>query len=77
MKVFGGAYLGADGRLDNGGVESVGDQGDDDISLAKGIVKSSGIVDIKGDSLGVLEATRESLGTLEGTAGCIGPLICC
>lgn len=62
-------YLGADGGLDNGGVEGVRDEGDDNIGLLEGLVKSSGIVDIKGDSLGVLEAAGESLGALEGTAG--------
>jgi hypothetical protein len=51
-------------------VESVRNEGDDNIGLFEGLVESSGIVDIKGNSLGVLEASTESLGALEGAAGC-------
>ncbi len=51
-------------------MESVRNEGDDNIGLLEGLVEGSGIVDIKGNSLGVLEASTESLGALEGTAGC-------
>jgi hypothetical protein len=36
-------------------VESVGNQRDDQVDLLHGLVESSIITDIKGDSLGVLE----------------------
>lgn len=62
--------LGADGGLDDIGVEGVGDQGDGEIDLLQGLVKSSIIGDIKGDGLGVLEALAELLSTLEGSASC-------
>lgn len=64
--------LGADGGLDDIGVEGVGDQGDGEIDLLQGLVKSSIIGDIEGDGLGVLEALAELLSTLEGSAGCWG-----
>lgn len=60
--------LGADSRLDDGGVESVGDQRDDQVDLLHGLVESGIIADIKGDGLGVLEVASEGLGTLKGTA---------
>lgn len=62
--------FGADGRLDDQRVEGVGDQGDDHVGLLDGLVKSTGIADVKGDGLGVLEALAELLGTFEGSAGC-------
>lgn len=60
--------LSADSRLDNSGVESVGNQRDDQVDLLHGLVESSIITDIKGDSLGVLEISGEGLSTLKGTA---------
>lgn len=61
--------LGADSRLDDQGVEGVGDQGDSQVDLLHGLVQSGVIVDIEGDGIGVLEAFAELLGALEGTAG--------
>lgn len=64
--------LGADGGLDDIGVEGVGDQGDGEVNLLQSLVKSSIVGDIEGDGLGVLEAFAELLSTLEGSAGCWG-----
>lgn len=61
--------LGADGRLDHQGVESVGDQRDDQVDLLKSLVQGGRVVDVKGNGLGVLEPFREFLGTFEGSAG--------
>jgi hypothetical protein len=63
--------LGPDGRLDDGGVESVGDQRDDHVDLLHGLVESGIITDIEGDGLGVLEVAGKGLGTLKGTASCL------
>jgi hypothetical protein len=60
--------LGADGRLDDGSVESVGNQGDGEVDSLHGLVESSIIADVEGDGLGVLEALGQLLGALEGTA---------
>lgn len=60
----------ADGGLDNQGVEGVRDQGNSKVNLLEGLVQSSGIVHIEGDSLGVGEAFAELLGALEGSASC-------
>lgn len=61
--------LGADGRLDDQGVEGVGDQGDGDIVLRESLVEGLVIADIEGNGSGVLEAFAELLGALEGSAG--------
>jgi len=53
-------------------VEGVWNERNNNIGLLKGLVEGSGIVDIKGNSLGVLEAGRERLGAFEGTAGYTG-----
>lgn len=63
-------FLGADSRLDNQGVEGVGDQGDDDIVLRESLVKGLVIANVEGNGSGVLEAFAELLGALEGSAGC-------
>jgi hypothetical protein len=60
--------LGADGGLNDLGVECVGDQGDGDIGLLEGLVKGSIVVDIQSNGLGVLEARGELLSALKGTA---------
>ena len=62
--------LGTDGRLDNQGVESVGDQGYGDIVLRESLVEGVVIADVEGDGCGVLEAFAELLGALEGSTGC-------
>lgn len=61
--------LGADGRLDDQGVEGVGDQGDGDIVLRESLVEGLVIADIEGNGSGILEAFAELLGALEGSAG--------
>lgn len=63
--------LSANSRLDNSGVESVGDQRDDQVGLLHSLVQGSIIADIEGDGLGVLEARGKRLGTLKGTASCL------
>lgn len=62
--------LGADGRLDDLGVEGVRDQGDDEVMLANGGVEGLLVVDIEGDRVGVGDAGGELLGRGEGPAGC-------
>jgi len=62
--------LGTDGRLDNQGVESVGDQGYGDIVLRESLVEGVVIADVEGDGSGVLEAFAELLRALEGSTGC-------
>ena len=62
--------LGTDGGLDDGGVEGVGDQGDDNINLLHSGIELSIVANIEGDSLGVLETSSELLGAVEGTASC-------
>jgi len=61
--------LGADGRLDDGSVESVGDQGDDEVDSLHGLVEGGIVANVEGDSLGVLEVLGQLLGAFEGTAG--------
>lgn len=58
-----------DGGLDNGGVEGIGDQADDQIVLRDLGVQSLIVGDIKGDGSGILDAGREGLGRFEGSAG--------
>ena len=62
--------LGADSRLNNLGVEGVGDQGNGQVDLAHGLIKSLVIVDVERDGLGVLESFAEFLRALEGSACC-------
>lgn len=60
----------ADSRLDDGSVESVRDQADDEVVLGDLSVKGLVVVDIEGDSLGELDAIGESLGALNVSASC-------
>jgi hypothetical protein len=60
--------LGADSRLDNLGMEGVGNQRNGQVDLAHGLIKSLVIVDIEGDGLGVLESFAKLLRALEGSA---------
>jgi hypothetical protein len=60
----------ADGRLDDLGVEGVGDQGDDEVVLGDGSVEGLCVVDIEGLRPGILDAGGELLGGQEGPAGC-------
>lgn len=60
----------ADGRLDNGGVEGVGDQANDKVVLGDLGVEGLRVGNIERDGGGVLDADRESFGGLEGSAGC-------
>lgn len=62
--------LGANGRLDDQGVEGVGDQGDGDIVLRESLIEGLVIADVEGNGSSVLEAFAELLGALEGSAGC-------
>lgn len=57
-----------DGGLDDGGVEGVGDQADDEVVLGNLSVESLVIVDVEGDGGGALDASGEGLGGLEGAA---------
>jgi hypothetical protein len=52
-------------------MESVGDQGDDQVDLLHGLVQGGIIADIEGDGLGVLESRGKRLGTLKCTASCL------
>lgn len=60
----------ADSRLDDGSVESVGDQADDEVVLGDFGVKGLVVVDIEGNSLGELDAVSEGLGGLDVSASC-------
>lgn len=62
----------ADGRLDDGRVESVGDQADDQIVLGDLGVESGIVGDIERDGGGVLNTGGQLLGRLESSASCIG-----
>jgi hypothetical protein len=58
-----------DGSLDDGGVEGVGDQADNNAVLANLVLEGGRVGDIERDGAAVLEALAELLGRLEGTAG--------
>lgn len=60
----------ADGRLDDGSVESVRNQADDEVVLGNLSVKGLVVVDIKGNSLGEFDAVSERLGALNVSASC-------
>jgi hypothetical protein len=62
--------LAADSRLDDLGVEGVGDQRDNESNLAHSLVEGLVIIDVEGNSLGVLESFAELLGALESSASC-------
>lgn len=57
------------GSLDDGGVECVWDQADDDSDLANLVLEGSLIGDIEGDGVAVLQAFTELLGRVEGSTG--------
>jgi hypothetical protein len=58
-----------DSSLDDGGVEGVGDQTNDNAVFANLVLEGSRVGDIKRDGAAVLKALAELLGRLEGTAG--------
>jgi hypothetical protein len=58
-----------DSSLDDGGVEGVGNQADNNAVLANLVLEGGLVGDIKRDGAAVLEALAELLGRLEGTAG--------
>lgn len=58
----------ADGRLDNSGMESVWDEGNDQVVFADSGVQSLLVGDIEGDWGSVLDAFGELLCALKGTA---------
>lgn len=68
LSTYDNVGLGADGGLDNSGVEGVGDQGDDNVNLLHSSVELSIVAHVQGDGLGVLETSSELLGAVEGTA---------
>lgn len=61
----------ADGRLDNGSVEGVRDQADDEVMLANLSIEGLVVANVKGDGGGALDASRKGLSRLESTASCI------
>jgi hypothetical protein len=60
----------ANGRLDNSGVERVGDQANDQIVLGDLGVQGLRIGNIERDGSGILDAARKSFGGLQSPAGC-------
>lgn len=58
----------SDGGLDDGGVEGVGDQADDEIMLGDLGVESLVVGDIERDGSSVLGTGRERFGRLESSA---------
>jgi hypothetical protein len=58
-----------DSSLDDGGVEGVGNQADNNAVLANLVLEGGLVGDIERDGAAVLEALAELLGRLEGTAG--------
>lgn len=64
----------ADGRLDDGGVEGVGNQADDKVVLGHLGVQGLVVGHIEGDGGSILDTGGERLGRLEGSASC-GSLI--
>lgn len=61
--------LDLDGGLNDGGVEGVGDERDDEVVLADLLLEGVRVGDIEGDRRGVLKAFGELLGGLERAAG--------
>lgn len=59
-----------DGGLDDGGVEGVGDQADDNIDLCDLGLEGSRVGDIERDGVAVLQTLTELLCRLESSAGC-------
>jgi hypothetical protein len=62
----------ADGRLDDGGVEGVGDQADDKIVLSNLSVESLVVGYVERDGVSILDTLGELLSAGEGAAGCVG-----
>lgn len=60
-----------DGRLDDNGVESVGDQADDEVVLGHLGVQRLVVGHIERDGVRVLDALGELLGRGQGAAGCM------
>lgn len=60
--------LGADGRLDDGSVESVRDQADDKVVLRELGVQGLVVSHIERDRVGILDTGGEGLGGCEGPA---------
>lgn len=58
-----------DGRLNDGGVEGIRDQADDEVMLGNLSIQSLVISDVQGDGSGTLCASNERLGGLESSAG--------
>lgn len=61
--------LGADSGLDDDGVESVGDQADDEVMLGELSIQSLVVGHIQRDGSGILNAGRQGPGGLQGPAG--------
>lgn len=61
----------ADGRLDDGGVEGVGDQADDQVVLGHLGVQRLVVGHVERDGMRVLDALGELLGRGQGAAGCV------
>lgn len=55
-------------RLDDSGVEGVGDQTDDQVVLCNLSIESFVVCDVERDWIGVLDSCSELLGTFEGSA---------
>jgi hypothetical protein len=60
----------SDGRLDDDGVEGVGDQADDKVVLGELGVQGLVVGDIERDGGGIFDTGRERLGGFESPASC-------
>jgi len=58
----------ANGRLDDGRVEGIGDQADDQVVLGDLGVQGTVVGDIEGDGGGILDTSRERFRVLESSA---------
>lgn len=68
--------LGLECRLDDLGVEGVGDQGDDNIVLGNNGIKGSLVVHIQGDGGGVVVASGKLLGNMETAGSYLTEIMC-
>lgn len=68
--------LGLECRLDDLGVEGVGDQGDDNIVLGNNGVEGSLVVHIQGDGGGVVVASGKLLGNMETAGSYLTEIMC-
>ena len=60
----------SDGRLDDGGMERIRNQADDEIVLGKLGIKGLGVGDVEGDGGGVLDSGREGFCGFKSPASC-------